>query len=363
MRLHRWLGLTLGLIVALFGAAGAVLVWADEIESLLDPHSVTAAGTPDATPQWQAMLDQARTTAPWAAAWVINPARAPGAPAEVVAEPGTADRAVRLLTIDPGSGRLLGESGLTDTVVGTIFHFHTRLLSDAWGQPLVLALGAALLFFVVSGIVLWWPRRWSQALALRLDRGRTVALWDLHRVIGAVAALLLLLSIATGITLLYPTTAARAVDRVAGVPAPTLPLVVPGAVPLSLDALVARADAALPGGIVTRIIVPAASGPWTVRKQLPGEDHPNGLSFVRLDPYSGRLLQATPHDAASPGVAMFAWVYPLHIGLLGGLAHKLLLTLVGLVPSVLLCTGVWLWWRKRPRATPAAPMNALGPHT
>jgi uncharacterized iron-regulated membrane protein len=91
-----------------------------------------------------------------------------------------------------------------------------------------------------------------------------------------------------------------------------------------------------------------------VRKKLPGEAHPNGLSFVRLDPFTGQVLQATPFEAASPGVAMFSWIYPLHIGLLGGRVHQVVLTVVGLAPAGLMVTGVWLWLRKRAPVSPTA---------
>lgn len=360
LRVHRWLGLSLGLLVALFAAAGSVLVWADEIEAW--QAGSPAATAPAGPPRWQAVLDQARATAPLAAAWVINPAHEPGGPAEVVAEPAQDGQAPRLLAIDMETGALLEETRLTDTAIGWLFHFHTRLLSDGWGQPLVLSLALVLLAFVISGIVLWWPRRWAQALALRLDRGRTVALWDLHRVTGVVAAALLLLSIGTGVLLLFPSTAVRAVDGLAGAqtrgPAPVA--APPSAALLSLDLLVAKAQAALPAGSVTRIIVPAAPAAWTVRMRIDNETHPNGLSFVRLDPYTGAIQHATPWNESTPGVAMFSWVYPLHIGLLGGVVHKLALTLLGLLPTLLLVTGVWLWWRKRarPQASSAAGGSA-----
>jgi len=268
-----------------------------------------------------------------------------------------------VLVLTTASAQLLDSHWLADTFGGWVLHFHIRLLSEAWGQPDVLTVALFLLAFIVSGMVLWWPRRWSQGLALRLSRGRTLALADLHRVGGVVAAGLLLVSVITGVMLLYPGVAVTAVNALTGATSPVAvtPVSIPpaaGAVPMTLYALLQRTESALPGEMVTRIVVPSDPGPWVVRKRPLGDDHPNGLGFVRLDPWTGAVLSVVPWQQASPGVAPFAWVYPLHIGELGGVAHKVVLKAVGLSPGFLLIAGTWLWWRKRKAVLLAQTLSA-----
>ena len=63
---------------------------------------------------------------------------------------------------------------------------------------------------------------------------------------------------------------------------PAPPAVVPCRTPpLSLDLLLAYAEAELPGGIVTYLILPEnPEGALTVRKELDVEMHPNGRNYV-----------------------------------------------------------------------------------
>ena len=51
-------------------------------------------------------------------------------------------------------------------------------------------------------------------------------------------------------------------------------------------------------------------------------------------------------DKLDPGAQAYTWVYPLHIGELGGKSHEVLNALLGLALAGFAGSGLWLWWRR-----------------
>ncbi|MCH3872108.1 PepSY domain-containing protein, partial [Campylobacter jejuni] len=56
----------------------------------------------------------------------------------------------------------------------------------------------AYLLLMLSGLVLWWPRKWPPSLRMVFDKGALRALFDVHRNGGALLALALAVCIASG---------------------------------------------------------------------------------------------------------------------------------------------------------------------
>jgi uncharacterized iron-regulated membrane protein len=50
---------------------------------------------------------------------------------------------------------------------------------------------------------------------------------------------------------------------------------------------------------------------------------------------------------APSGARLFSILYPLHIGVLGGVATRLLAVAAGLSLPLLAVTGALAWWRRR----------------
>ena len=114
-----------------------------------------------------------------------------------------------------------------------------------------------------------------------------------------------------------------------------------------MSRLLAAADAALPGGRLSIAVLPAGGDRLVrVRKQMPDEPHPNGLSSVWLHPATAQVVRVTPWRDGGPGLLGFEYLYPLHIGALGGTPHRVLAALAGLALFLLGASGVWVWWRR-----------------
>jgi uncharacterized iron-regulated membrane protein len=119
---------------------------------------------------------------------------------------------------------------------------------------------------------------------------------------------------------------------------------------------VKAAERAIPGAQASQVTVPGAGGPITIRVHGPGDHLPLGLGTVVVDPGSATPVRVVPRDAQPPGQRMFDWIFPLHVGLLGGTPYRVLMVLIGLAPALLMASGILVWSRRRrnrPNARPA----------
>jgi uncharacterized iron-regulated membrane protein len=220
------------------------------------------------------------------------------------------------------------------------------------GEYVVVVAGAALTFLVVTGLVLWWPRKLKYAFRIRWSGNRLAVSFDLHRCAGAAFAVFLLFNAVTGVTMNLDTASPALVNRLAfshDEPSPPTASSNALAAMKPLDQIVAAAERAVPAGTVTRIAIRDGNAPVVVRKVLPGDNATHGMNRIYVDGASGVVLRASLLQRLPPGNAMFEWLYPLHTGKFLGMPYKFLLVLVGLVPLISLVTGLIVW---RARAAP-----------
>ncbi|MFN3648223.1 MAG: PepSY-associated TM helix domain-containing protein [Armatimonadota bacterium] len=348
--LHLYIGLAVGLLVSLTGLTGSLLVFSPEIDALLHPRLLRASAPSTARQNspavsLDAVLSTVRSAYPEHRLQQILP---PGTPEETY-EIWLNGRELRVY-VDPASGAILGTRSLRGDPVSFLFDFHAHLLAGDAGETVVGTGGLLLIFLGVTGVVLWWPKQLRQGLTVQWRASWKRVNFDLHRVGGILAVPLLLLIALTGAALVFGTFFTEAAYRLTRTPPPpprpsSTPR--PGARPLPLDGLVRAARAALPGLIPTRI-TPAAKpeAAVVVRGRLPQELHPNGMSFVYLDQYTGAVLRADNALLAPAAPRLLNLRYPVHIGRYGGLFSRLVHVLVGLTPAILFVTGGLMWWNR-----------------
>jgi uncharacterized iron-regulated membrane protein len=345
--IHLVLGLSAGLLLSLTGLSGSVLVFRHEIDRWLEPGLRQVSPGPRGHVSLEQVVTSAARVVPGSAIQQIFLAESPGDSHELWLR-GTDRR----LYVDPYSARVLGGKRETETFTGWLFSWHTKLLSGETGERIVGWGGVILLLLSVSGVILWWPDRLRQVpdrLRIKWNASRKRVTYDLHRTGGFYAAALLALLALTGSSLVFDDWFTAAAFRITGTPPPGARPKAPNARsdarPVPLPLLLERVDNALPGGKLRRISFPAkAGGPVVVRKRMPGDLHPNGMSYVYVDPYRGNVLRVDRAMDASAGQRLVNLRYPLHIGRWGGFASRLLQSLAGLMPLVLFVTGCRMWW-------------------
>jgi uncharacterized iron-regulated membrane protein len=85
-----------------------------------------------------------------------------------------------------------------------------------------------------------------------------------------------------------------------------------------------------------------------VRKEWEDWNQTRNHAMVTVDPYTGRVLDVyDSRQHGSIGRLIMQWTYPIHFGLWGGLATRILYVFLGLAPLVGFVTGFWRWRLRR----------------
>ena len=348
--LHKYCGLLLGAIIALIGLSGSLLVFDHALDEILTPQLQEPAQQPAA--KLQQVLSAAKAAVPAdAIATRIYLARQAGSP-HTVRFNGPPPANARLeVSVGPSTAQVLAVREWGFYPMSWLYRFHYTLLSGHNGEIVVGILGLVLLFFSISGVILWWPRRrgrWHQALRINRQASTTRFFWDLHRVIGVASVPVLSLCAITGIAMIFPKPTAAIINSVAPITSKPSYTVSPQGQQLPLDTLLANAKAAVPNSEIKSIFLPQqAQHSLRLSANFAGEPWTNhGASSIWLNPYTGVVLGTWDASQAPIGNSLLTWVFPLHNADVLGLAGRILWLLVGTLPAFLFFTGTYLWWRK-----------------
>lgn len=353
-RVHLWLGLTIGVLFAFAGLTGSFLVFYPELDAALSPAlgRVPAGAQPQS---WQAVVDVLHREHPQrTGAWRIEVPPDGGAipvryyrPAETAAR----DFAPLLVWIDPVRLTTIRADFWGETLVTWVYDLHYRLLLDTPGGTIMGIAGLVMLLLLISGIWAWWPRPggWWRALRFKRHAAPIRRLYDWHKLSGTGGLLLLLVVTVTGVMLDLPEQTRPVLARFSPLFAVPQMQVLPKGERWPVDRLIARARARFPDGRLAWIETPATdTAPIRINLARPGEPSPRfPRTNVWLDPYSGEIVAVRDGLAESGGDTVLNWLHPLHGGEAFGLTGRILAFISGLVPTVLLVTGVLRWTRRR----------------
>lgn len=93
------------------------------------------------------------------------------------------------------------------------------------------------------------------------------------------------------------------------------------------------------------------------RKRLPGEWHPNGRSYVIINPYTADVVQAIDARAQGAGTRMAHAIYPVHAAKVGGITMVALGACAAVALTWLAVGGVWSYVSRRSTATRSQPAS------
>ena len=378
VNIHLWLGITLGIIGALLGITGSVLVFDDAIDARFNPQRYAVSGPQLALSYADYVQHAVQALEGRARPMGVQLPDADGGPVVINARPTTPGvQGFYRVYIDPPTGRVL-DVAQAGGVLGWIHQFHGSLmLRDYGGRAMVGIVGIAMLISALSGIYLWWPPRmqWPRALGIRPGIG---VLRNLHYCFGFYGSLVLVLLSFTGIYIAFPD-AGRAIAGVFGPvsaplprPAPQLqaraeqksaaqrpqteersPIITP-------DQAVAAARELRPDSTVVSIGLPnGPKGNYRITMREPGDPLQNegGSTAILINPHSGEIQRHIDPSTRTAGDDFLAWLRPLHTGEALGIGGRVVVCIVGLLPPLLVITGTLMWLRQR-RTKPSVGMVA-----
>lgn len=349
-RLHSVMGLIAGLGLVLIGLTGVLLVFMDELDSLLFPAAHRVEATAEGRLPLRALVNAAEDQLPGYAVtgWdpqYENPARADGF---YVIAYGTHDWLYA--TANPYTGDVLsGPLEPVRTLRASVLELHYTFLLGDTGMAITGALGVLLCLLGVSG--LWLYRRfWKTLFRLRLRSSLRMLTGDIHRLTGVLSVGFNLL---LGFTGAYWNLSHVIEDLLQPHLPPAEEFVVPGRLlprELDLDALLVDAQTRIPGFETHYVSLPwAPEGAVTLWGQFGGAGwfrSPHG-SQVAYQSTDGTFTSANDIRTQSTWAQVVDAFEPLHYGNFGGLPVKIVYGLAGCAPAVLAISGVMIWWQRR----------------
>jgi uncharacterized iron-regulated membrane protein len=349
--LHRWTGAIVGLLLAVIGLSGTILVWEEMWIGL--PGAGDHLGR-----------DAVALGAAVDAAIAIDPALS----RITFADDGMAlHQAIYL----DGGGAYLTQAGAVvdrwDSLWGRpelwLFDLHHYLFLGEAGKYTTGVLGLLLLAFSITGLILWWRTRKTFKFRLWPARMSRPAIVRQHRDLGVVASPLLILAALTGSFMVFPAMADALLTPWAD-PARTPPEPPTGAGAMTPQTdwrrLMVNAQAAFPAALPRRLMLPKRPGaPAVLRLRQDFEWTPNGRTYVYLDPATAEILGTEDPATGDMASAISEKFYPIHAGKVGGLAWHLAQTFVGLTLTLLGTFTFWTFWFRPPK--PGRSRPALQP--
>jgi uncharacterized iron-regulated membrane protein len=343
-RLHRWTGGLIGLVLALLGLTGAVLVWKESwigVAHARDPLIRDPVAIAAAT---QAVLPHPKGGESIVYAgerFGLHQLRLPGGAGAYADQTG---RVVERWSDQWQRPELW------------LFDLHHHLFAGDAGEIVVGIAGLCGLFLVLTGTILWWRTRRTFRLRLLPKRLSRPAIVMHHRDLGIVAAPFLLLSTLTGAAMVFRPVALITIAPF-GAPAAAMASLKPAKVESGAlstippwATIMVTAMRRFPDASPRILSLPKRPGdPIVLRMRRTAEWLPNGRTILLFDAADGRLLAARDALAAPRGARVFNAYYPLHAAKVGGLAWRLILTVSGLALSLLGTLALWTFWLKRPR--------------
>ena len=341
--LHRWTGGLIGLLLALMGLSGTILLY----EHLW--IGVPGAGDP------------LRGDLATVAATTERLMATPGAQGIIYADERFG---LHQLRFNEGAGAYASQSGEIVARWASqwerpelwIFDFHHHLFAGDNGEWVIGIAGLCGLFFVISGVILWWRTRRTFRFRLWPKRMSRPAIVMHHRDLGVIVAPLLLISIVTGTMMIFRPFA-MAMIAPFGSPAEAVKAIEPPKYkggPLTekpdYTAMLTEARRRFPDAEFRILSLPRKAGePISLRMRQQAEWLPNGRSTLWFDAATGRVLGARNALAMAPGAQAFNKAFPIHAGKVGDWAWRIILTISGLSLAMLGGFAVWTFWFKRPK--------------
>ena len=321
---HRWLGLILSVFVILIAVSGGTLVFKDHLLRAAWPvladaiSSTQETNYPQVLSQIEVMFQETGFD------FIRFPREGKNAFHVWLKDESQA-------FVDVSSGGIITRWHWNDSFITIVtdgmYLLHSSLFAGEKGEIFVGCIGLIVLFFVFSGLLLWWPSR-SKFKFKELLPKKTISKYLIrsHNTIGVMSSAFIIIFVVTGVTMVFYRPVALAVVTLMD---PELPML-PDAKVVSKDQsirpwseILSKINSTLPKGSLQSYSPPTTENAVMVfRKRMPEEWHSYGRTFILLDPYSAEVIQLIDARKQHTGMKLMEKVYPLHASTVGGLPFK-----------------------------------------
>lgn len=362
-KIHLWLGLSSGLVVFIVAVTGCIYAFQSEIQDLVQPYRfVEKTG---------------ETVLPPSEIWEKADAALPGKHLHGILYPQVENRAAQAIYysfeehyyyfvyVDQFTGEVLKVKDEFADFFRLVLdgHFYLWLPAEI-GQPVVASFTLIFLVMVISGLILWWPKKKKgveKSFKIRWDARWRRKNYDLHQVLGFYVMIFALVFALTGLVWGFTWfrdgyyAATTGGDKFVEYYAP-------------VSDSTQRYTAEIPGidqvWLKMRAEYPDAE--W-IEVHPPDYEHgsfaananPDASTYWKMDYryFDQYTLEELPVDhvwnrfhEASFGDKLQRMNYDIHVGAIGGLAGKTLAFFLSAIIASLPVTGFLIWWGRRKKS-------------
>ncbi len=373
--LHRWLGLITGIVVLILSITGCLFTFQQEISEWVLHDTFYADEVPE--DQQHLPIEELQSRAadaldvdqlPYGITTYKNPERNWSA---MYYEAGVDSwfyfgsmKAYKTAYINPYDGEIEGVVNEKKDFFQIVKGIHwSLLLATPIGQPIVVWSTVIFMVLLISGMILWWPKKWNKSGKQKSFKIKWGSTWrrvnyDLHNVLGFYFLVLSLIIGFTGLYWYFPFaqkslhflgTGEYALPEgpsekiVSAIPEKDDPASVP------MEQAYNKAWSEYPKAYSIALVAPVDSQSTIRATVRPDGQTYYGRSYLEFDQYSGEMLAAARYEEKNAGEKLVAMNYDIHIGAIGGLPGKIIAFIASLICASLPVTGFIIWWDRKKR--------------
>jgi uncharacterized iron-regulated membrane protein len=344
---HLWTGLAIGLVMAVVGITGSLLVFKPELERWMVAEMTLVRPTGPRVPV-DVLVETLRRERPAYRISNLYVYRAPELAWNFRATDADGTRVQ--VYVDQYTGKIVGEDFFRGHFLDWAYELHEALLLGRTGLVANAIFAWLMVLLSVTGMVIWWPGRkhWRKGFRYHAAASWKGQTYDLHKLGGLASAALLVIVSVTGAYYAFPDAYRRVVagvtDTAATAPTPKSRVTARTA---TVEQIYEAAVRAMPEAEPQILFFPQKpDGIYSLRMRLPGDWVRTGNHHVYLDQYSGAVIRPDYYHARPLGARVIGANGPLHFGTFGGNATRVLWVALGLSPGVLFGTGAVMYWNR-----------------
>lgn len=376
--LHLWLGLTSGIIVVIVSVTGCIYAFQHELSDLTQPYQhVKAEAKPYLLPSELKAIAAKEAFGPQGDTGINRIIGVSYRTAERSAIAAFMDKENGYTTIylNPYNGEVLKTKILKRDFFRIILEGHFNLwLPRKIGQPVVAVGILIFVILLITGLIMWWPKKWNKAnrkksFSIKWNAGKKRVNYDLHNVLGFYSMALALVLGLTGLvwgfqwfskSYYWALTGGKTLPKFEK-PVSDTTLSRPALLLTPEDRLYAsfRKEYPVITGSIQFQFAHLPKDPYTViYNPDPGTYYRRQFRYFdqsTLQEMKGGGLYGRTFEQASTGEKVYRMNYDIHVGAIAGLPGKILAFFVSLICASLPITGFYVWWGRRKKKSLKKP--------
>ncbi len=357
--IHEWLGLTSGLIVFIVALSGTIFVFCDEVIDVAGGAAKYVA-VPDNAKKlpYEALLHRFKKNYPNRGVFYFDDFKSPERSFRIASHLKGKD--FTHTYVNPYSGEILRSSKSYWFFFYLAAKIHSAILLGKTGQTIV-GISTIIFFFeLLTGLVLWFPKKWNKkarqaSFTIKKGTKWKKKVYDLHKVLGFYALIPALLITVTGLIMSFKTINDATQHIFGGAPdgheamKQYYPKFAENKSMKPIDTIINKLYSLYPEAKQIRLGYPYGKKPMAhfqgvVAQEIGLKTWKKG-EMVLIDRYKGQII-TLPKSLHNHEV-IEQTVFDLHSGFWLGKTGKIITFMIGLICTSLPVTGFIFWLSRK----------------